>query len=173
MSVYGNRASKMRFFGVKDFFMTFDFKNECKNEFKDENAKSWSWSRNRVSHKIDFKAVRPRNDHAASVGVNGNELVYVDAFKFLGLGVLIGQLESLIVSSLPRPPVPVVTLGNQKWSKTAKITVGFRRQNLKRDIRSSPPSLVASSWPPESHYFGTSGQNLSKYPQMAVTDFRP
>ena len=119
--------------------------------------------------KTKLRSQRP----PASVGVNGNELVYVDAFKFLGLGVLIGQLESLIVSSLPRPPVPVVTLGNQKWSKTAKITVGFRRQNLKRDIRSSPPSLVASSWPPESHYFGTSGQNLSKYPQTAVTDFRP
>ena len=50
--------------------MNFDFENECKYEFKDNNEKSWSWSRNRVSHKIEFKAVRPRNGHAASVGAN-------------------------------------------------------------------------------------------------------
>ena len=52
------------------FFHYFDYKNGCKNEFKDNNEKSWSWSRNSVSHKIDFKAVRPRNGHADSVRVN-------------------------------------------------------------------------------------------------------
>ena len=31
----------MKFFGVKKFFcMNFDFKNGCKNEFKDKNEKS-------------------------------------------------------------------------------------------------------------------------------------
>ena len=47
----------MKFFGVKEFFfMNFDFENGCKNEFKGKNEKSCSGSRNRVSHKIDFKA---------------------------------------------------------------------------------------------------------------------
>ena len=36
--------------------MKFDLKNGYKNELKDNNEKSYSWSRNRVSHKIDFKA---------------------------------------------------------------------------------------------------------------------
>ena len=49
--------------------MNFDFKNRCKNEFKDNNEKSCSSSRNRVSHKIDLKAFQSRNGHAASVGV--------------------------------------------------------------------------------------------------------
>ena len=62
---------KWKFFGVKEFFfINFDFKNGCKNEFKGNNEKSCSWSRNRVSFKIDFKAVWPRNGHAASVRVN-------------------------------------------------------------------------------------------------------
>ena len=61
---------KWNFFGVKEFFlMNFDLKNGCKNEFKDNNEKSWSWSKNRVSHKIDFKTQWPRNGHADSVGV--------------------------------------------------------------------------------------------------------
>ena len=51
------------------FFMNFDFKNGFKNEFKDNNKKSCSWSRNRVSHKIDFIAVWPRNGHATSLEV--------------------------------------------------------------------------------------------------------
>ena len=50
--------------------MNFDLKNSWKNEFKDNKEKSCSWSRKRVSHKIDFKAVGPRNGHADSVGVN-------------------------------------------------------------------------------------------------------
>ena len=40
--------------------MNSDLKNKCKNEFKDNNEKLCSWSRNRVSHKIDFKAKWPR-----------------------------------------------------------------------------------------------------------------
>ena len=52
---------KYDFFGAKEFFrINFDFKNGCKNEFKDNNEKSWSWSRTRVSNKIDFIAVIPR-----------------------------------------------------------------------------------------------------------------
>ena len=36
----------MNFFGVKEFFrINFDFKNWCKNEFKDNNEKSCSWSK--------------------------------------------------------------------------------------------------------------------------------
>ena len=62
---------KWNFFGLKEiFFMTFDLKNGCKNEFEDNNEKLYSWSRNRVSHKIDLKAVWPRNGHADSVEVN-------------------------------------------------------------------------------------------------------
>ena len=44
-----------------------------KNEFKDNNDKSCGLSRRRVYHKIDFKAVWPRNGHAASVGVKNNK----------------------------------------------------------------------------------------------------
>ena len=57
--------------------MNFDFKDGCKNEFKGNNEKSCSWTRNRVSHKIDFKAQRLRNGHADSVGVNEKFLVLV------------------------------------------------------------------------------------------------
>ena len=36
---------KLNFFGAKEFFyIIFDFKNGCKNEFKDNNEKSCSWS---------------------------------------------------------------------------------------------------------------------------------
>ena len=64
----------MKFFGVKEFFHEFCFKYSCKYEFKDNNEKSCSWSRNRVSHKIDFKAQWPRNGHADSVGVKNEVL---------------------------------------------------------------------------------------------------
>ena len=58
------------FFSSKEFFyINFDFKNGCENEFKDNNEKSCSCSRNRVSHKIDFKAVWLRNGRADSGGV--------------------------------------------------------------------------------------------------------
>ena len=64
-------ASKMKFFLCQEiFYVNFDFKNGCKNEFKDNIEKSRSWSRNRVSRKIDFKAQWLRNGHADSVGVN-------------------------------------------------------------------------------------------------------
>ena len=73
INIYWSRKIGFRkwiFFGVKEFFfMNFDFKNRCKNEFKDNNEKSCSSSRNRVSHKIDLKAQWPRNGHADSVGV--------------------------------------------------------------------------------------------------------
>ena len=46
----------------------------CKNEFKDNNEKLCSWTKNRVSHKIDFKAVWPRNGHAASGEVKFGKL---------------------------------------------------------------------------------------------------
>ena len=60
----------MNFFGVKEFFyMNLYLKNSCRNEFKDNNEKSCSWSRNRVSPKIKFKAQWLRNGHADSVGV--------------------------------------------------------------------------------------------------------
>ena len=59
------------FFGAKEFFyIIFDNKNGCKNDFKDNNEKSYSWSRNRVSRKIDFKVLWLRNSNADSVGVN-------------------------------------------------------------------------------------------------------
>ena len=38
----------MKFFGAKEFFyVIFEIKNGCKNEFKDNNEKSCSWSRKR------------------------------------------------------------------------------------------------------------------------------
>ena len=61
---------KWYFWCQEIFYMNFDFKNGCKNEFKDNNEKSCSWFRNRVSHKIYFKAIWSRNGHSASLGVN-------------------------------------------------------------------------------------------------------
>ena len=46
------RLRELNFFGAKEFFyMIFDFKNGCKNEFNDKNEKSCSWSR-KFSKKI-------------------------------------------------------------------------------------------------------------------------
>ena len=60
----------MKFFGAKEFFyMIFDLKNGYKNEFKDYYEKSWSWSRKRVSRKIDSKVQWLHSSHADSVGV--------------------------------------------------------------------------------------------------------
>ena len=42
---------------TKNFFSNSDFKNECKNELKDTNEKLCSWSRKRVSRKIDFMPI--------------------------------------------------------------------------------------------------------------------
>ena len=53
--------------------MNFGFRTGCKNDFSDNNEKSCSWSRNRVSHKIDFKAQWPRSGHLDSVRVNEEE----------------------------------------------------------------------------------------------------
>ena len=39
------------------FYNNFDLENECKNDFNDNNEKFCSWSRNRVSNKIDFTAI--------------------------------------------------------------------------------------------------------------------
>ena len=45
--------------------------------------KSCSWSRNRVCLKIDFKAIWPRNGHAASVGVKVDQVEVTILFKDL------------------------------------------------------------------------------------------
>ena len=43
MMLIKNRPSKMKFFCIKEyFFVNFDFKNGCKNEFEDNNEKSCS-----------------------------------------------------------------------------------------------------------------------------------
>ena len=47
----------MKFFWCPGFsFVNFDFKNGFKNEFEDDNEKLCRRFKNRVSHKIDFKA---------------------------------------------------------------------------------------------------------------------
>ena len=71
--IYKNGPWKMKFFDVEEFFSNnYYFQNGCKNELNVYNEKSCSWSRKRVSHKIDFKAVWPRNSHADSVVVKVN-----------------------------------------------------------------------------------------------------
>ena len=67
---------KWNFLVSRNFFMNFDLKNSCKNEFKDNNEKSCSWFRNKGSHKIDFKAIWPRNGHADSVEVKTFSWIY-------------------------------------------------------------------------------------------------
>ena len=58
--VYENRALKMKFLWCQRiFFMNFGFKNGCKNEFKDNNEKSCSSSRNRVLTKSVSKPNGP------------------------------------------------------------------------------------------------------------------
>ena len=59
--------------------MTFEFKNGYLNEVMDSKEISCSWSRNTVSHKIDFKAVWLRNGHTARMGVKK----YLNKFKAL------------------------------------------------------------------------------------------
>ena len=66
----------MKISDISEFsFMNFDSENGYQIEFKDNNEKSCSWSRNRYSQKIDFKAVWPRNGHADSVGVNSAAII--------------------------------------------------------------------------------------------------
>ena len=65
---------KMKFFWSQGFFfINFDSKNEFKSEYNDKNEKIFSWSRNRISQKIDLKAVGPRNSHTDSVEDNIDE----------------------------------------------------------------------------------------------------
>ena len=45
------------------FFVNFDFKNGCKNEFQDNNEKSGSCFKNWVPQKIDFRAVGTRESY--------------------------------------------------------------------------------------------------------------
>ena len=55
MMVIKNRPLKMKCFCVKEFFfVNFDYKNGCKNEFEDNNEKSCSRFKNRALLKIDF-----------------------------------------------------------------------------------------------------------------------
>ena len=63
------------------FYMKFDFKNGCKNEFKDNNEKSCSWSRNRVSCKIDFKVQWLRNSDADNAGVKLKRAIHFSISK--------------------------------------------------------------------------------------------
>ena len=58
--------------------MNFDFKNWCKNEFKDYE-KTCSLRRNKIFHKIDFKAVWPRDGHAD--GVRLFKRLFLNQFK--------------------------------------------------------------------------------------------
>ena len=52
MLVYENRPSKMKFFWCQRiFFVYYDFKNECKNEFEDNNEESCSWFKTKVLQK--------------------------------------------------------------------------------------------------------------------------
>ena len=54
----------MKFFSVKEFFfVSFDFKNGCKNEFQDNNEKSCSCFKNKVCPKIDFRADGTHESH--------------------------------------------------------------------------------------------------------------
>ena len=46
-----------RFWCQGFFFINFDFKNECKNEFQDDDEKSVTYSKIGSIIKIDFKAV--------------------------------------------------------------------------------------------------------------------
>ena len=47
----------MKFFGVEEFFfVNFNLKNGCNNEFEDDHEKSCSRFKNRVPLKIDFRA---------------------------------------------------------------------------------------------------------------------
>ena len=92
---YRNRPSKMKLCWRQEiFFENFDFINECKNEFEDDNEESCSWSKNRVSLKTDFKAVWPRNGHADSVGVKFRSIPLILAFRKFSLSEAKKWLEA-------------------------------------------------------------------------------
>ena len=90
----------MKFFGAKEFLnMKFDFKKGCKNEFKDTNEKSCSWSRNRVSHEIDFKALWLRNGHADSVRVKLKIYILLNYYQATRMLSILAQLFFRILSN--------------------------------------------------------------------------
>ena len=104
---------RWNFFGVKEyFFMNFDLKNSCKNEFEYNNEKSCSWSRNRVSHKIDLKAVWPRNGHADSVGVTVVSFSYRGSPSWKRPEDFLSVSKSYVVGLLLRP--------TQVWTYTGQ-----------------------------------------------------
>ena len=64
--------------------MNFDTENGHKNELKDNNEKSRSWSGNRVSLKIFFKALWPQCGLADSVGASAtNKSKFIYRFEKL------------------------------------------------------------------------------------------
>ena len=60
----------MKLFWSQRFFLgKFDLKNGCKNEFENNIEKKCSWSKNRVSHEIDFKAVWTHESYPTAWGL--------------------------------------------------------------------------------------------------------
>ena len=90
----------MNFFGAKEFLnRKFDLKKGCKNEFKDTNEKLCSWSRKRVSHKIDFKAQWLRNGHADSVRVKLTIYILLDDYQETRMLSISAQLSFRLLSN--------------------------------------------------------------------------
>ena len=120
MSIYENRPSKMKFFCVKEFFMKFDFRNRCKNEFQNNNEKSRSWSLKRASRKIDFEAVWQGNGHTESVGV---KLLYrqLNTFAFNFFLKLNESFVSAFVNETNRQIWKPSGLPNDHFTKQTKM----------------------------------------------------
>ena len=107
------RLLKWNFWCQGIFYMSFDFKNGCKNQFKDNNEKSCSWSRKKVSHKIDFSA--------DSVGVRWSKILRI---KF-------PKLEEIWIPEFDIPIFPKIPWSRNKnpellrylnpWDSTKKI----------------------------------------------------
>ena len=68
MLIYENRQ--------KFFSVNFDFRNGCKNEFQDNNEKSSNWIKNRVSTKIDFRAIWTNESHPSAWELNFTNNLY-------------------------------------------------------------------------------------------------
>ena len=67
----------MKFFWCQGiFFVNFDFKNGCKNEFEDNNEKSRSRFKNRVPLRIDFRA-----DWTHESNPTGQELIKISQIE--------------------------------------------------------------------------------------------
>ena len=63
----------MKFFWCQEvFFVIFDFKNESKYEFLDNKDKSYSWFKNKVGKKIDFRADGTHESHPWAWELNKN-----------------------------------------------------------------------------------------------------